>query len=274
MLCVEPVNLGAREVPCGTCPACLVNRRRDWTARLLLHEAGHEGSSAFVTLTYTDENLPRTEEGDACFSRAHYKQFVQRMRRSVGSLRYCFVGEYGERTRRPHYHALLWAGVGVDLRAAVAAAWPYGFVDVGEVSEASIAYTIAYILKGVPNDGFARFSEGLGTNALPELRRVARPDGDGLLQLPREFRLNGQVWPLPKYLRGKLVEEGYSFERRTDEVLEESFVQALRSRSRVDQIAGAEAFRQEASAVKAGRRARARGRIQSKVHTRRKYETL
>lgn len=277
MLCIEPVNLGSREVPCGTCPACRVNRRRDWTARLLLHEAGHVGVSAFVTLTYEDSQLPRDANGEGCLSPGDLRWFAQRLRRAVGSVRYCLVGEYGERTHRPHYHALLWADRGVDLEGAVRSAWNKGFVDVGEVSEASVVYTVSYLLKGFKGekyDGFARFSAGLGTAALPELRRVARPDSDGVLQLPREFRLNGHVWPLPKYLRVKLEEEGYSFERRRDEVLEESFVQAVRQGARVAARAAVLEYRKSVGEDVAKRRSRARGRFRSGVAYRRKYETL
>lgn len=277
MLCIYPVKLGTAEVGCGTCPPCRVNRRRDWVARMLLHHAGHVGESAFVTLTYRDEEVPRDKDGIPCLFPGHCRWFLQRLRRSIGELRYCIVGEYGERTARPHYHLLVWCKSGVDVAAAVRTAWDKGFCDVGEISEASVTYTVSYILKQVVEvrDGypqFARFSAGLGVAALPELRRCAIADKDGVLQIPRQFRLNGRVWPVPKYIRAKLVAEGYSFMRRSDEVLEESFVQSLRGGKSVVAVASITAFRAAQKEDVEKRRARTRARVRSIV--RRKYETL
>lgn len=246
---------------------------------MLLHHAGHSGESAFVTLTYRDGEVPTSSSGLPCLCPGDVRWFMQRLRRVVGKVRYCVVGEYGGRTGRPHYHAVLWAPPGVDLGAAVRSAWDKGFVDVGEVSEASVAYTVSYILKTVVEgqDGnveFARFSEGLGTTALPELRRVARPDEDGVLQLPRQFRLNGRVWPVPKYLRSKLIEEGFRFERRKEEVLEEAFVQALRGSKGTTAADAMVAFRADAKQDVANRRARTRARFRSTAALRKKYETF
>lgn len=279
MLCIQPINLGTAEVGCGRCGPCRVNRRRDWVARMLLHHAGHDGESAFCTLTYRPEEVPRAEDGSERLFPGDCRWFAQRLRRAVGHVRYCFVGEYGERTGRPHYHALIWANLGVRLDRAIREAWSKGFVDVGEVSPASITYTVSYILKQMieVKDGypqFARFSEGLGTTALPELRRSALPDEDGVLQIPRQFRLDGQVWPVPKYLREKLVQEGFRFARRQEEVLEESFVQALRGCKGSVAADAVVAFRSEQRKEVAGRRSRTKARFQSLSAMRKKYETL
>lgn len=276
MLCIQPISLGTAEVGCGQCGPCRVNRRRDWVARMLLHHAGHVGESAFITLTYEDKHVPLDAGGVPCLCPGHVRWFMQRLRRSIGSLRYCVVGEFGERTKRPHYHAVLWTRSGVDLACAVREAWDKGFVDVGEISEASITYTVSYILKGVVNDlsCFARFSEGLGLAALPELRRCGLPDSDGVLQLPRQFRLNGHVWPVPKYLRSKLIQEGFRFARRQEEILEEGFVQALRGCASMVAADGIQAFRKDARQDVVRRRERTRSRFNSTKLTRKRYETL
>lgn len=49
------------EVPCGKCLACLEQRRGIWTFRIL-QELKVAETARFVTLTYTEENLPWTDE--------------------------------------------------------------------------------------------------------------------------------------------------------------------------------------------------------------------
>jgi len=44
-------------VPCGKCLACSSNYRRDWVARMILESQAHS-DAVFVTLTYSDDNLP------------------------------------------------------------------------------------------------------------------------------------------------------------------------------------------------------------------------
>jgi len=47
-----PFNL-----PCGKCVECLLERARDWSIRCT-HEASTHAKNAFITLTYSDDNLP------------------------------------------------------------------------------------------------------------------------------------------------------------------------------------------------------------------------
>lgn len=265
---------------------CRINRARDWTARLLLHHAGHLGGSSWVTFTYSPLNLPLVD-GLATLRPVDMRNFIRRLRREVGPLRYCYVGEYGERTMRPHYHALIWAGVSsAYLPPLISSCWDSGFTSFGEVAQESIIYTISYILKrmtsstdprlGGRHPEFARFSHGLGAAALSELRRSARPGQDGVLELPREFRLSGYVWPMPSYIREKLEAEGYAFNRPASEVQEEAFVLALRLHSRDVAVAALPAYRTEVSKVKEQRRERARLRLARKLPTfgSKKLETL
>src|SRR5690625_7067719 len=51
------------QVPCGKCGACKHNRRADWSFRLQ-QELRDAESALFLTLTYSDENLPVTENGE------------------------------------------------------------------------------------------------------------------------------------------------------------------------------------------------------------------
>jgi len=285
MLCTAPLVRGSLYMGCGLhpiCLACRINRRRDWTARCLLEHAGHKGTSAFVTLTYSDKEVVRDGSGRGVLSERDVRWFVQRLRREVGGVRYVVVGEYGERTERPHFHALLWFVSCKDAAGACVRAWTKGYVHVGEISEDSIQYTISYLLKRMikPDDvrldgrppEFGRFSHGLGASCLSELRRVARVTEEGTFELPREFRLNGKVWAVPKYVRAKLVAEGFTFARRLVERQEEAFVSAVRYSKGA--VASAQAFRAEVSAEVESRRERSRVRVQRRLIGDRKYETL
>jgi len=104
MLCNKPYRKGNAEFGCGQCMPCRFNRRRLWTARLLLEATQHENKS-FITLTYNDKNAPKDHSLDP----SHYKNFIKRLRKAIypKKIRYYLVGEYGDHTQRPHYHAAL-----------------------------------------------------------------------------------------------------------------------------------------------------------------------
>ena len=98
----------AFSVPCGKCLACSSNYRRDWVARMLLESQAHS-DSVFITLTYSDENLP--DRGSLV--KRDLQLFLKRLRRRLDRLnrdkiRYFACGEYGDNTNRPHYHAIIW----------------------------------------------------------------------------------------------------------------------------------------------------------------------
>lgn len=93
-------------IPCGQCMACRINKRRMWTARLMLESLCHT-SSAFVTLTYNNEHCTGQLEKRDC------QLFLKRLRFHVSKffpdarIRFYLCGEYGPKTYRPHYHAIL-----------------------------------------------------------------------------------------------------------------------------------------------------------------------
>lgn len=217
MYCIHPIQVRSDLVPCGQCRTCRINRRRDWQARLLL-EAATAQQSAFVTLTLRD---PPVGPFFPSLRPEHLTDFWKRWRFHHGFLRYVAVGEYGELRGRPHYHALMFTHTPVD-QASLERVWGLGSVDVGDVEPASIDYVMAYLLKAAfrkeREDGrhpeFARHSLGVGKFALSEFRRLARPGPDGELTLPAEIRIGGRVFPFPKYLRRRLIDEGFSFTQK------------------------------------------------------------
>lgn len=142
MRCISPLLIdpqGTRAVvPCGKCGACLHTRRCDWSFRLAI-EHRQSVSSYFVTLTYDDLHLPWDE---VSVSKRDLQLFVKRLRKANSvAIRYYAVAEYGTLFQRPHYHLLLF---NLDPNADLLKIWPYGRVDVGTVTPASIHYVTKY----------------------------------------------------------------------------------------------------------------------------------
>ena len=101
----DKYSLGSFQVSCGNCYACWINHRRDWVARMLLENQSHK-RSVFVTLTYSDQNLPSKGH----IVKKDLQDFFKRLRYFLGEdkIKYFACGEYGEKRFRPHYHAIIW----------------------------------------------------------------------------------------------------------------------------------------------------------------------
>jgi len=97
----------AREIkiPCRQCLSCRLNRSSEWQTRLI-HEGKRHSSKIFLTLTYDNENLP--EFGS--LQTRHLQLFIKRLRKAIApiKIRYYACGEYGDTTRRAHYHAIIY----------------------------------------------------------------------------------------------------------------------------------------------------------------------
>jgi len=162
-------------VPCGKCIPCLVNKRSDWSVRLMQEFKGSQGAS-FVTLTYS----PRFVPSDGV-SKRHLQLFLKRLRKKIGTkIRYYAVAEYGSVTQRPHYHIILFNVTSEDIEI-VRKSWslkdrktglhvPIGIVHIGSCSEASIMYCTKYVIQkgsgnSVLNPPFALMSRAYGLGA-------------------------------------------------------------------------------------------------------------
>lgn len=138
-----------QDVPCGKCNYCLQDRRADWTFRIT-QEWKQSKSSYFLTLTYSDNVVPKSPTGQPTLCKEDVQLFMKRLRKenakcSDYSLRYYLVGEYGTKTKRPHYHIILF-NLHPDVRDLVPRIWGLGHVDFGNVSPASIHYTTKYVI--------------------------------------------------------------------------------------------------------------------------------
>lgn len=185
---------------------------------MYLESLCHDHSS-FVTLTYSDAELPH----GGTLEPKHVQSFLKRLRAAHSRpLRFFAVGEYGDHTHRPHYHLALFGLSALDGHL-VDRSWAKGHVHVGDLTPSSANYIAGYVVKkmthasddrlGGRHPEFGRMSlrPGIGAPAMTVLRDALN-NQTGLTELrqtgdvPRQLRLGRQAIPLARYLRAKLRE--------------------------------------------------------------------
>lgn len=206
-------------IPCGECIGCRMQERKQWAVRCL-HEKRLHRQSAFVTLTYDDDHLPR----GGSLSLRDLQLFMKRLRkaRPIG-LRFFACGEYGDTTRRPHYHVLLFNTDFPDMRPArmspsgaqlyrsaeLNQLWTVGDNLVGSVDNRSAAYVAGYVMKKVGS------TEDYGDRE-PEFRVMSRRPGLGygwfLRYMDEAYKadsviVEGREVGIPRYYDNKFVKE-------------------------------------------------------------------
>lgn len=152
---------GAKPVmlPCGKCRGCRLAHAQDWSTRCV-HELKFHDASSFLTLTYDDAHLP----DDMSVSVRTFQLFMKRLRMEYSGkrLRYFATGENGDRTARPHYHAILYGEDFYDDRRVwmksksgsmlyrserLNRIWQHGEVQIGTVTAQSAGYVARYTMK-------------------------------------------------------------------------------------------------------------------------------
>lgn len=132
-------------VPCGKCPECLARRTSGWSFRLM-QEDKQSLSSHFLTLTYDTSKVPISKNGFMELSKRDLQLFFKRLRKKHKAevpIKYYAVGEYGGKTKRPHYHIILF---NAEL-STIQSAWNNGQIHYGAVTGASVGYTLKYMMK-------------------------------------------------------------------------------------------------------------------------------
>lgn len=160
--CVNPLSR-RMFIPCGQCIFCRIYKAVEWTVRMS-HERSLHSSACFVTLTYNEESVPRTQDGLMTLPayQDHAQLWLKRMRKKFGKFRYYLVGEYGSESARPHYHAILfgldmpdrrhfrWTGDHwIDVSAHLQSTWPYGYTSVEDANNHTIGYVAKYCMKKI-----------------------------------------------------------------------------------------------------------------------------
>lgn len=195
-------------LPCGSCLGCQMSRAREWSFRCQLEFNDHD-DTCWTTLTYDDAHLPPT------LAKAHLSAFLKRLRDRVlpTRLRFFASGEYGERTHRPHYHAILF---GVSDRPEIQESWPHGHVRTFPLSKALIAYTAGYCakkvgLKELREERVDRSTGELYTYQPPFIAMSKRPGIGGSARQHRaswrsQAILDNHSIPVPRFLHNSWLE--------------------------------------------------------------------
>lgn len=226
--CLWPITLKTGDiVPCSRCAACIRRRVAGWSFRLM-QEFKVSNSAHFITLTYSNAHVPVTRNKLLSLDKRDVQLFLKRLRKAhmfsyrlsnyktvstihpgEKPLKYFLCGEYGENTERPHYHMILF-NANQDL---IQPAWPKGGVHYGEVTEASITYTLKYMQKqtSFPYDHgemedrlkqFSLMSKGLGKSYLSNaVRKYHLSDVTNNVFCTRD---GGEKIAMPRYFKDKI----------------------------------------------------------------------
>ena len=183
----------ALQLPCGQCIGCRIDRSRMWAVRCM-HEASLHADNAFITLTYSTENLP--EGGSLDY--VHFQKFMKRLRKRFAgrNIRFYMCGEYGELNSRPHYHAILFnckfedlvpwgkakSGEIIYRSKILEELWPFGHSTVGSVTLQSAGYVARYVMKKINGERakshYERIDEdGVVNQLVPEFNRMSLKPG-------------------------------------------------------------------------------------------------
>lgn len=145
------------QVPCGHCEICKNAKVNAFVDRCKLETQLYKSNPLFVTLTYDEFHK---KESGVCLR--DVQLFFKRLRINLHrqgyreKIRYALVAEYGKRTRRPHYHAILWNLHATDIlsfesiRKFVEKSWSNGFVLVRLIdprNDKAFYYTAKYLRK-------------------------------------------------------------------------------------------------------------------------------
>lgn len=199
------------DIPCGKCIGCRLSKSREWANRCSV-ELSYYKYNYFVTLTYNDDHLPiniKNEIESQTLYKRDFQLFMKRLRKEYNNLypgekcRFFMAGEYGDKTLRPHYHAILFNLFIPDLKPYKQnfnGDWLYtsewlnqfwitpkddiykrppgqlGFIVIGAPDWESIAYTSRYVCKKLNGD-YADIYEKF--NVEPEFSLMSRKPGIG-----------------------------------------------------------------------------------------------
>lgn len=225
------------ELPCGRCVGCQLDRSRSWSIRVM-HEAQLYDRNLFLTLDYAPEHLESPS-----LEYPHFQKFMKRLRKALSGvsvapngerpIRFFVAGEYGEKFKRPHWHAILFNCHFPDsVRYAndtyrsdmVDSLWGMGNVVIGDVTPRSASYVAGYTLSKVYGrsapghyEDVVNLSTGEVSSRRPEFCAMSRKPGIGAWWyekyagdlLPHDFAvMQGSKYKVPRYYWEKFKSSG------------------------------------------------------------------
>lgn len=236
---IIPPNLGKEVViPCGKCINCRINRKREWTQRLM-HESFFSQSSYFITLTYDEQHIPFDDNGNMCVNIDDVQKYHKRLRKRFPDvkIRYFLGSEYGDKGR-PHYHGIYYnlpddillpckdyiKGMPLEVYGKRGKSycnrmlndiWQNGFVTIGELNETRVGYAVNYFVDRknidellVPNFNLISRRPGIGYNYQESIAPKVRA-----YQIHSCLSSRGTYIPLPRYYDKKIYTDEERQER-------------------------------------------------------------
>jgi hypothetical protein len=166
----------------------------------------------FLTLTYDNERIPINGSLNPHHLRAFFKTL--RRDRPAKTTSYYACGEYGDTTKRPHYHAVLFGAPFLDKylwrdhptapvwrSQSLESYWPHGHSEFSTVTPASAAYVAGYVQKKLTNrqnpDAYLRVDDETGElfEITPEFNRMSLRPAIGRRWIEKYWR---DVYPLDR----------------------------------------------------------------------------
>lgn len=142
-------------LPCGYCQGCKIDRTATWFHRLTAEFVSRP--SAFLTCTYDDYHLSyRPGSLRPTVEQTRFQHSVTSFRlklRSYSSLpkgvsrdfKVFAVSEYGDKTFRPHVHALIFGIDWLQGKNLLKHFWTAGHCDVRPIMKGGIRYVLKYL---------------------------------------------------------------------------------------------------------------------------------
>lgn len=215
-------------VDCGKCLNCIQNKKREIALRAV-QEMSDKKNIYFATLTYDELHIIQTKDGRT-ISKTQIRNYIKRVRQQMRrrgideKLIYVASGEYGEETKRPHYHVT----IASDYMIAdiIKNKWNEGNVHIEKGTKASIFYTVGYSEKKLGIDDWKY-------NDYSELQEpfIKRSQGQGKKWIEKNAERIGKEnyylntvygkMRLPKYYKDYLKETGRITEEDTEEIKKE-----------------------------------------------------
>lgn len=209
-------ELSPIQIPCRKCIGCRIDYSLSWATRMVLESKSHQ-ENCFITLTYNNENLPK----NMSLIKKDVQLFIKRLRKTLNSKKilYYGVGEYGENTKRPHYHLCIFghnftdtddtpvaknshAGTKVYKSKSLEKIWGKGHTSVGEFNEKTAAYCARYVTKKI----YGELAKDHYGDRIPEFSIMSLKPAIGKNHFTSHYPENGRLYlndtylPMPRYL--------------------------------------------------------------------------
>ncbi len=183
--------------------------------------------ATFITLTYDDYHLPRKDINSWVVPVLYPRDltlFLKRLLKQLGhKYRYFAVGEYGTKSWRPHYHAILFGVslVELDHKDLLSKTWGMGFTQMAESTVKRIKYVAHYTVKKMTSDRdklldgkppeFMRCSRRPGLGHMASVRLAEYYESRGGAEyiathgdIAHTVRYDGKEYPLDAYMLNKI----------------------------------------------------------------------